>query len=145
MTKKTKRIISKKQGSVGIAIMSLIAILSISVVFVFFISNIVPIKKSTDAEAIARKYMLKMEQNGYLAPDNKTAMISDFNDIGINNIDISGTTLNQVNYGEDVYLHINYKYPVKSIVTNNCIMPYFKDVDKTITINKSSTSKKANY
>lgn len=141
---KIKRIISKKQGSADIVIMSLIAILVMSFVFVFFISNIVPIKKSTDGEAIARKYMLKMEQNGYLTANNKTEMISDFNDIGINNIDISGTTLNQVNYGEDVYLCISYKYPVKSIVTGNKLIPSFQNVDKIINIKKSSTSKKAN-
>lgn len=125
--------------------MSLMAILVMSVVFVFFISNIVPIKKSTDAEAIARKYMLKMEQNGFLTADNEASMVSDFNNIGINNIDISGTTLTQVNYGDDVYLCITYKYPVKSIVTGNGLIPSFQNVDKTITIKKSSTSKKANY
>lgn len=142
--RKLNKIFDKKKGSVDIAVMSLVAILVMSFVFVFFISNVVPIKKSTDGEAIARKYMLKMEQNGYLTADNKTEMISDFNDIGINNIDISGTTLSQVNYGEDVYLCISYKYPVKSIGTGNGFIPSFQNVDKTITIKKSSTSKKAN-
>lgn len=142
---KINKMTKKKAGSVDTVAMSLMAILVMSVVFVLFISSAVPIKKSTDAEAIARKYMLKMEQNGYLTPDNEAAMIGDFNNIGINNIDISGTTLNEVNYGEDVYLHISYKYPVKSIATNNGLIPSFQNVDKTITINKSSTSKKANY
>lgn len=135
----------KKAGSVNTVVMSLMAILAMSVVFVFFISNIVPIKKSMDAEVIARKYMLKMEQSGYLTANNEAAMVSDFNNIGINNIDISGTTLTQVNYGDDIYLCISYKYPVKSIVTGNSLIPSFQNVDKTIIIKKSSTSKKANY
>lgn len=142
--RKLNKIFDKKKGSVDITIMSLMAVLVMSFVFVFFISSVVPIKKSTDADAIARKYMLKMEQNGYLTSDNETEMINDFNDIGISNIDISGTTLNQVNYGEDVYLCISYKYPVKSIVTGDGLIPSFENVDKIITINKSSTSKKAN-
>lgn len=142
--RKINRLIKKKDGSADTVIMSLMAILVISFVAVYFISNVVPIKKSTDAEVIARKYMLKMEQTGYLTPDNESAMINDFNNIGISNIDISGTTLTQVNYGEDVYLHISYKYPVKTITTNNSLIPSFQDVDKTAIINKSSTSKKAN-
>lgn len=141
--RKLDEIFYKKKGSADTTVMVLIAILVMSFVFVFFISNVVPIKKSTDGEAIARKYMLKMEQNGYLTAENKTKMISDFNDIGIDNIDISGTTLNQVNYGDDVYLCISYKYPVKSIVTGKGLIPSFQNVDKPINIKKSSTSKKA--
>lgn len=141
--RKLNEIFYKKKGSADTTVMVLIAILVMSFVFVFFISNVVPIKKSTDGEAIARKYMLKMEQKGYLTAENKTKMISDFNDIGIDNIDISGTTLNQVNYGDDVYLCISYKYPVKSIVTGKGLIPSFQNVDKTINIKKSSTSKKA--
>ncbi|MCD2345104.1 hypothetical protein [Clostridium guangxiense] len=141
---KISKLTKKKDGSADTVVMSLIAILVMSVVFVYFISSVVPIKKSTDAEGIARKYMLKMEQNGYLTPDNETAMISDFKNIGINNIDISGTTLSQVNYGEDVYLCITYKYPMKDLVTGNGVIPSFQNVDKTGHIKKSSTSKKAN-
>lgn len=142
--RKINSFFNKKNGSVDTVAMSLMAILVISFVAVYFISNVVPIKKSTDAEGIARKYMLKMEQKGYLTPDNESAMINDFNNIGITNIDISGTTLTQVNYGEDVYLHISYKYHVRSITTNGGLIPLFQDVDKTAIINKSSTSKKAN-
>lgn len=140
-----KKVFNKKDGSVDITVMSLLAILVMSVVFIFLVSNIVPIKKNTDAEVIARKYMLKMEQNGYLTGDNEAAMFNDFNNIGISNIDISGTTLSQVSYGDDVYLCITYKYPVKTFVIGSGIIPSFKNEDKSITIKKSSTSKKANY
>lgn len=142
--KKIGKLFDKKDGSVNTVAMSLFAILVVSFVAVYFISNIVPIKKSTDGEAIARKYMLKMEQNGYLTSDNEAAMEKEFGNMGINNINITGTTLSQVNYGDDVNLCITYTYPIKSIVTGNGLIPSFQNENKTIIINKSSTSKKVN-
>lgn len=131
----------KKDGTIEVVAAVLIGTVIISMLFIYFISNILPVNTTYKAEAIARKYMLKMEETGYLDADNLDQMTCDFKAIGVDNIDIAGTTLNKVTYGDDVYLIIKYKITLKKLTVKNGIIPDFSNQDETVTIKKSSTSK----
>ncbi|MCR3761443.1 hypothetical protein [Clostridium felsineum] len=131
----------KKEGGVQIVIATLIGILIMSSVFLYFVSNIIPINATYKAETIARKYMLKIEEDGYLKEENSEKMINEFASIGISNIDISGTTLSPVTYGESVYLKVKYKETIKNLNIVNSIIPTFSNEEKNVVIEKSSTSK----
>ncbi|KHD38172.1 hypothetical protein NL50_01300 [Clostridium acetobutylicum] len=131
----------RKAGGVQIVVATLLGVLIMSSVFIYFISNMIPINNSYKAETIARKYMFKIEQDGYLKEDNAQIMKKEFSSIGIEDIDISGTTLNPVDYGSDVYLKVSYKENVKKVTVSSGIMPVFSNEKKTVVIEKSSTSK----
>ncbi|PJI10082.1 MULTISPECIES: hypothetical protein [Clostridium] len=131
----------KKDGAIEVVAAVLIGTAIISTLFVYFVSNIPPVNTTYKAEAIARKYMLKMEETGYLNIDNLNQMTHAFKSIGVNNIDTAGTTLNKVQYGDDVYLTIKYKITFKKLTVKSGIIPAFSNKDETVTIKKSSTSK----
>ncbi|MCR3759370.1 hypothetical protein KYB31_10265 [Clostridium felsineum] len=138
-----KRLKQKSEGGIEVVVATLIALISIAFLMVYCISNMIPVINKYKAETIIRKYMLKQEQEGYLTTSNTAAMESELESIGINNIDISGTTLSPVDYGDDVSIDINYKDSVKRLTIIDGIIPTFSNEEKNISIEKSSTSKKA--
>jgi hypothetical protein len=68
--------------------------------------------KKLEVSQISRKYILKMETEGYLSQENKNQMLLELKNLGIQNVDISGTTTQQVTYGDTIVLKI--KGSVKS-------------------------------
>lgn len=135
--------IKKKKGIAGVIIILLISLLVMSFMFAYFVMNISPIKRRTDAEVICRKYALTLEQQGYLTPENQSKMISDFNNIGIRNINLNGTTLSQVQYGDDVCLNVTYTDKIKTVTIGKGIIPSFQDKFVTVPISKKTVSTKA--
>lgn len=137
--------LKKKRGSAGIFAASLIAMMILSFLFIFFIDNIRPIKTRIDAGTICRKYALTLEQQGYLTPENQSKVVSDFNNIGIKNVDLTGTTMSQVQYGDDVCLNVVYTDKIKTITIGRSLIPSFQDKSITIPISKKTVSTKAHY
>lgn len=133
----------KSEGGIEVVIATLIAVLALGFIMIYFISNMVPIINKYKAETVVRKYMLKEEQEGYLTAANTSAMESELKNIGISSMDISGTTLSPVDYGNDVSIDVSYKDNIKSLTITNGIIPTLSNEQKTVTIQKSSTSKKA--
>lgn len=145
MHEKLLKKIKKKKGTAGVITILLISLLVMSFMFAYFVMNINPIKRRTDAETICRKYALTLEQQGYLTPENEYKMISDFNNIGINNINLNGTTMSQVQYGDDVCLNVTYADKIKKVVMGRGIIPSFQDQSVTVPISKKTVSTKAHY
>lgn len=58
----------------------------------------------------AREYMLLMETEGYLKPEDEEALIDQLESYGLTNVSLSGTTRSQVEYGEKIYLRIEGMY-----------------------------------
>ncbi|PJI06579.1 MULTISPECIES: hypothetical protein [Clostridium] len=137
------KINKKSEGGIEVVVATLVAVLALGFTMVYFISNMIPVINKYKVETVVRKYALKEEQEGYLSPSNVSSMESELKNIGISNINISGTTLSPVEYGEDVLINISYKDNIKSLTVKDGIIPMLSNEAKTITINKSSTSKKA--
>ena len=57
-------------------------------------------------ERVYRQYLLEMEREGYLTPSDKAGLIADLAFLGVENIDLSGTSLSPVGYGNEVTLRI---------------------------------------
>ncbi len=55
---------------------------------------------------ISRKYILKMETDGYLTEPTKNELVRELREAGLQQIDISGTTLHPVSYGDAIYLKV---------------------------------------
>ena len=73
------------------------------------------IDKSSALNQVTRKYMLRMEADGYLTEENKTAMVSELQALGVEGADLTGTSLTDAGYGNPVTLQIKGTLTVRSI------------------------------
>ena len=99
MKKKDEGIIDQALGILLTMIFVVILVLGC-----MYYSNWITTKNNNDATC--RKYMLKMESDGYLDNKNKSELIRDLNNLGVTNIDLSGTTQTETTYGSQVILRV---------------------------------------
>lgn len=97
----------------------------------------------TDIKQIARGYGLKMETVGYLTPELKTLLIRDLQEYGLENIDLTGTSLAPVGYGQDIVLAIGGRLRTSSLdISSGDLMSFvFLRGTWTINIELQSTAK----
>ncbi len=107
-----KKIYFKKNRGTDIIADILVMITASSLVFFFLLFSSSTQKDTIDIKSmnsIARNYIIQMEIDGYLKPENEVIMIEELSKLGLTEIDLSGTTLSKVDYGNFVYLNIKGK------------------------------------
>ena len=57
-------------------------------------------------QAYQREYLLIMETEGYLKPEDAADLVAELNSYGLTNVSLSGTTMSEVDYGERIYLKL---------------------------------------
>lgn len=62
-----------------------------------------------DVSQVARKYILVMETKGCLTSGDRTQLLDELEDLGLKEIELTGTTQNPVNYGDTIFLKIRAK------------------------------------
>ena len=85
-------------------------------------------------DRMGRKYILQMETDGYLTAGNKNKLISSLESIGVKNISLAGTTMQNVAYGSEIDLMISCDVEVENIT-----MEGFKIKKKIDTVRYSDT------
>lgn len=73
------------------------------------------IDKSSALNQITRKYMLRMEADGYLTEENRTSMVTELQALGVEAVNLTGTNLTDVGYGNKVSLQVKGTLTVRSI------------------------------
>lgn len=96
----------KSKGSILDFLSILLMILGMSIVVMAYLECTNLMMKKLEIGQISRKYILKMESDGYLKEPEKESLLQELKNAGMSGIDISGTTLQPVAYGEEVYLKI---------------------------------------
>ena len=76
-----------------------------------FMDCVALVNKKTMVSQVARNYVLKMETVGYLAPVDETALLKELSELGIEEVELSGTTMEPVSYGAEITLKITGKTP----------------------------------
>lgn len=89
----------------------------------------------TDIKQIARGYALKMETVGYLTPELKTLLLKDLQEYGLQGVDLTGTSLTPVGYGQDIVLAISGRLCTSGLDTSSGDLLDFAFVQGTWTIN----------
>ena len=82
------------------------AILAVSIVVMVYLQCTELLLIKLEVSQVSRKYILKMETEGYLTPENQKELLLELKELGIKNIELSGTTLNPVAYGDTIVLWI---------------------------------------
>lgn len=83
-----------------------ISVTAMALISMNVISSVGIMNTKNDINSVMRKYIIRMETYGYLTNEDETELIQELTDIGMTNIDISGTTMNEVEYGEVIYLYV---------------------------------------
>lgn len=103
----------KKKEANGVIENMLVALIGIVIVTAFLViifGAFAGISNKWAMRQTAREYLLIMETEGYLKPEDKSNLIADLQREGLYNISLSGTTTRQVGYGDRIYLKITGTY-----------------------------------
>lgn len=96
----------KSKGNILDFVSIMITILAMSILVMAYLECTNLLMKKMEIGQISRKYILKMETDGYLTEQLKGEMLQELSGAGLRGIDLSGTTLQPVTYGDAVFLKI---------------------------------------
>lgn len=99
----------KREGSIGDIMVSGLSILAMTVVMMAYMNSVELIQQKMEAGQLARKYVLRMETVGYLTSEDKTILTRELTDLGITDIDYTGSTDREVPFGSPITLKIQGK------------------------------------
>ncbi len=96
----------KSKGNIMDLVTIGITILAMTIVVMVYLECTELMLRKLEVSQVSRKYILKMETEGYLSQTNKTRMLTELKELGLQNVDVSGTTLHPVDYGDTITLKI---------------------------------------
>ncbi len=98
---------SKTQaGNIGQLMTTAVCVLFFISLLALFFRYASVIEKNFAVMTLSRSYMLQMEQDGYLTAENAEMLREELSKIGLEEIDLSGSTLSRTGYGTRIYLEI---------------------------------------
>jgi len=83
-----------------------IAVLGIAIIVLASFESMGLMVKKLEVSQIARKYILLMETKGCLTEQDKEALTAELESVGLHHVELAGTTLKPVAYGEEILLCI---------------------------------------
>ena len=96
----------KEQGNVLDFLTILLTIMAMSILVMVYLECTNLLMKKLEVGQISRKYILKMETEGYLTEGAKNSLLAELQQAGVRSVDISGTTMVPVTYGDTIVLKI---------------------------------------
>ena len=99
------------------------------------------IDRSNAIHQVARTYLLQMETDGYLTETNKVQMLADLANLDMVGIDLAGTTVTDVGYGNQIRLVIKGKVNLKDVRFRGFASPMMTERQAEVAINKVSIAK----
>ena len=113
---KIKKMFGSKEEGLSQYVSALISLVCILVFFMAMVYELNANSVVNNVQRINRKYLLSMEKEGYLTAEKKTALIAELTAAGATNINLDGTSLSPVGYGNRVILKIECDVTVYGIV-----------------------------
>lgn len=101
-----KKEIKKDSGSFLNFVPILITLVVMSAMLIVYSSWVKNLEGKSQVDIIARNYLLQMETEGYLTQSARDNLLADLEEIGMINISLTGTTLTEVGYGNQIHLKI---------------------------------------
>lgn len=97
---------AKECGNVGNIMVTGILVLCMVVVMLSFLDSMKLIQQKTEVDQLARRYILRMETVGGLLTEDRDQLVEELTALGITAIDLSGTTMDEAEYGSKIELRI---------------------------------------
>lgn len=105
----------KQKGNIGDLMISGLCILGMTIVMLSYLKSVSLIQQKAEISQLARKYILRMETVGYLTAGDQTTLLQELDTMGVTEICLEGTTLNQVSYGTPITLIIGGRLEGKHV------------------------------
>lgn len=99
----------REAGSIGDLMTTGLCMLAMTVMMLAYIDNAQLVYRKSEINQIARKYILRMETEGRMTDADHISLIHELEALGVTGPDLSGTTMNQVSYGDPIVLLIHGK------------------------------------
>ncbi len=93
-----------------------ICLIAMTVLMLAYIGSVQLLNSKSQIDQITRKYILRMETVGYLTGNDRLEMTQELAALGATELDYTGSTLNQVDYGSAISLVVRGKIPVRTVV-----------------------------
>lgn len=93
--------------------------IAMTVLMLAYTGSIQLLNSKSQIDQIARKYILRMETVGYLTGNDCLEMTQELTALGATELDYTGSTLNQVDYGATITLVIRGKIPGMTVVADS--------------------------
>ena len=113
----------KESGTVGDLMSVTLCMLAMTVLLTNYMDSIRFIQQKMQISQIARKYILQMETVGGLDAERRNLLRQELEDVGVTALQLEGTTVGQVTYGEEIVLQIrgeladDYEFTEKRVST----------------------------
>ena len=99
----------KQDGSIGNLMVTGICVLAMTAVMVSYMNCAEIIQQKIKVSQLARKYILKMETTGCLNAQDRIGLCQELENLGVTEINLLGTTVNEVPYSTPIVLEIRGK------------------------------------
>lgn len=96
----------KEAGSVGDLISAALCMLAMTILLNHYLECVRLIQQKMEISQVARKYILQMETVGSLPEEARQRLCDELEEIGVEHLQLVGTTTGQVSYGEEIVLQI---------------------------------------
>ena len=130
----------KKASVIENMLVSLIGMVMLCAFLVIVFGAFSSISDKWNMRQAARETLLIMETEGYLKPSDQQALLTELREYGLYNISLAGTTTQEVDYGDRIYLKITGTY-------DDNVLAFAGGISKvahhptTITIHRQTTAK----
>ena len=131
----------KDKGILDQFLPAIIVIVLLAVLWTGSMISASTIDRSTDIQQVARTYLLKMETDGYLTEENRNLLLSDLAALDMEQIDLTGTTITDVGYGNRIDLVIRGVVNLKDIDYKGFASPMMTTRQAEVAIKKVSVAK----
>lgn len=133
----------KSKGSVADNLITFIIIIAMLMIMQVFVNMFETFQVKEEIRQYARSYMLEMETVGYLSPESKSELLQNLSDLQATEIDLSGTTISNVGYGNGIHLCIHCKIPMNTLNTSgiNLFSFFFGEERVDVSVTMMSTAK----
>ena len=131
----------KDKGILDQFLPAIIVIVLLAVLWTGSMISASNIDRSSDIQQVARTYLLKMETDGYLTEENRNLLLSDLAALDMEQIDLTGTTLSDVGYGNRIDLVIRGVVNLKDMDYKGFASPMMTTRQSEVSIKKVSVAK----
>lgn len=101
--------VKQEEGNIGEYLAVGLSIVLMAMVMVAFMNSLRLVAQKDAISQISRKYILRMETVGGLNEDDRIKLLQELENTGATELSLDGSTIGQVNYGEEIILCIRGK------------------------------------
>lgn len=101
--------LKKVAGNIGDYLAACLCMLFLSMLLMAYMESISLLEAKQDVDQIGRRFMLRMETVGCLSNQDRMILMHELENAGVTEIDLSGTSFQNVEYGQEITLQIKGK------------------------------------